>query len=154
MLHIILIYYRGSGAGDPGPPGGKGEKGEKGDAAPLPAGPISKFYCMRKRALVAAAECWSSLITICVSIIFPEKTIASADKGETKLFLVTCISACREVGISLEVDEGDADLYARYDIHHIFLRGLLLHLKCYYKTKNRHRTLHSGPKREKIYYTT
>lgn len=39
--------------------------------------------------------------------------IPSAQKGDQSLYLVTCLGACRDVGISLEVATGDADLYAR-----------------------------------------
>jgi len=41
------------------------------------------------------------------------KNITSANKGDQTIFLVTCLGACRDVGISLEVADGDADLYAR-----------------------------------------
>jgi len=46
-------------------------------------------------------------------ICIQAKTVPRANKGDQKLFLVTCLGACRDVGISLEVLEGDADLYAR-----------------------------------------
>lgn len=39
--------------------------------------------------------------------------IGSAVKGDQSVFLVTCLGACRDVGISLEVVDGDADLYAK-----------------------------------------
>jgi len=43
--------------------------------------------------------------------------IASANKGDTNLYLVSCIGAggCRDIGINLQVATGDADLYARED---------------------------------------
>ena len=44
-----------------------------------------------------------------------EIVIPSADKGDMKLYEVTCLgnSGCRDIGINLIVATGDADLYAR-----------------------------------------
>ena len=39
--------------------------------------------------------------------------IPQAVKNDRKVFVVSCLGACRDVGISLEVQEGDADLYAK-----------------------------------------
>jgi len=76
----------GTGDGDKGDPGEQGPKGEKGESAPLPSGPI-------------------------------KIEIPHADKGDTNLYMVTCLGAggCRDIGISLKVSSGDADLYARED---------------------------------------
>ena len=44
---------------------------------------------------------------------FVAMNITSANKGDKKIYLVSCLAACRDVRISLEVADGDADLYAR-----------------------------------------
>ena len=49
-----------------------------------------------------------------MKFVFSAKNITSANKGDQTIFLVTCLGACRDVGISLEVADGDADLYARF----------------------------------------
>ena len=42
-----------------------------------------------------------------------EKNIPSANKGDETVYSVTCHGVCRDVGIRLQVESGDADLYAR-----------------------------------------
>lgn len=74
---------QGSGAGEKGERGPVGPKGEKGDSAPT------------------------------LPALPIERNIAQANKGETTLFQVTCWGACNDIGISLRVASGDADLYAR-----------------------------------------
>jgi hypothetical protein len=39
--------------------------------------------------------------------------IPSANKGDQTIFLITCLGACRDIGIIVEVADGDADLYGR-----------------------------------------
>ena len=58
--------------------------------------------------------------------------IASANKGDQALYLVTCLAPCRDVGISLEVDEGDADLYARYVLSCDTLMHSFIHSSIYF----------------------
>lgn len=57
---------------------------------------------------------------LCYSIslfVFPSaKTIAAGTKGDQKIFLITCLGHCRDISVSLEVESGDADLYAREDV--------------------------------------
>lgn len=74
---------QGPGAGEKGEPGPMGPPGEKGDSAPL---------------LPAAPI---------------RKEIAHASKGDMTLYQVTCWGPCHDIGISLRVASGDADLYAR-----------------------------------------
>merc|ERR1712029_444574 len=44
-----------------------------------------------------------------------KKNIPSANKGDETVYSVTCHGVCRDVGIRLQVESGDADLYARED---------------------------------------
>jgi len=74
---------QGSGAGEKGDPGPVGIKGERGASAP---------------SLPAEPI---------------EMKIPTARKGDTALYQVTCWGACNDIGISLRVASGDADLYAR-----------------------------------------
>jgi len=87
-------------SGPAGPQGPKGERGtgdgDKGDPGP-PGPPGEKGE---------SAPLPSGPI---------KKEIASASKGDTTLYQVTCLGACRDIGISLVVASGDADLYARED---------------------------------------
>ena len=41
------------------------------------------------------------------------KEIGHASKGDMTLYQVTCWGPCHDIGISLRVASGDADLYAR-----------------------------------------
>jgi len=91
--------------GSAGPQGPKGPKGERGTGAgdkgdPGPQGP--------KGEKGESAPLPSGPIKI---------VIPSADKGDMKLYEVTCLgnSGCRDIGINLIVATGDADLYARED---------------------------------------
>lgn len=88
-------------AGPLGPPGPQGPRGERGQGAgdPGPPGPKGE-----KGSLGVPAPLPSGPIT---------KTIPRAAKGDETVYTVSCIGACRDVGISLEVADGDADLYAR-----------------------------------------
>jgi len=94
--------------GPPGPAGPQGDQGPKGErgtgdgdkGAPGPQGP--------KGEKGESAPLPSGPIKV---------EIRSADKGDKKLYEVTCLGAagCRDIGINLVVASGDADLYARED---------------------------------------
>ena len=58
-------------------------------------------------------QCPLSRVELIVRIDFAAVKIPQATKNDKKVYIVSCLGACRDVGISLEVQEGDADLYAK-----------------------------------------
>jgi len=90
-------------AGSTGPAGPQGPKGERGQGAgdPGPQGPQGPKGDKGDPAPTPSGPI--------------KKNIPSANKGDETVYSVTCHGVCRDVGIRLQVESGDADLYARED---------------------------------------